>query len=101
MVITEEVDIKPVILASPSPPSNQENGVEGERCVGKSLGSHFTKTPSFRRTDMNEIDILMDELLKDVEVNVAAEPTVTQNLCHAKGASEISNKKHHRQLCRK
>ena len=42
---------------------------------------------------MNEIDILMDELLKDVEVNVAAEPTVTQNLCNAKGASEISNKK--------
>ena len=47
---------------------------------------------------MNEIDILMDELLKDVEVNVAAEPTVTQNLCNAKGASEISNKKLHRQL---
>ena len=50
---------------------------------------------------MNEIDILMDELLKDVEVNVAAEPTVTQNLCNAKGASEISNKKLHRQICRK
>ena len=47
---------------------------------------------------MNEIDILMDELLKDVEVNVAAEPTVTQNLCNAKGASEISNEKLHRQL---
>ena len=78
MVITEEVDIKPVILAPPSPPSNQENGVEGERYVGK-LGSHFTKT-FFRRNDMNEIDILMDELLKDVEVSVAAEPTVTQNL---------------------
>ena len=64
-----------------------------------SLGSHFTK-PFFRRNDMNEIDILMDELLKDVEVNVAAEPTVTQNLCNAKGASEISNEKL-RQLCRK
>ena len=50
---------------------------------------------------MNEIDILMDELLKDVEVNVAAEPTVTQNLCNAKGASEISNEELHRQLCRK
>ena len=26
MVITEEVDIKPVILETPSPPSNPENG---------------------------------------------------------------------------
>ena len=30
---------------------------------------------------MNEIDILMDELLKDVEVNVAAEPTVKHKIC--------------------
>merc|ERR1719239_1163145 len=61
VVITEEVDIKPVILEPPSPPShpehgNVENGEEDDR------------------NDMSEIDILMDELLKDVEVNVAAEP---------------------------
>ena len=29
---------------------------------------------------MSEIDILMDELLKDVEVNVAAEPRVIPKL---------------------
>ena len=29
---------------------------------------------------MSEIDILMDELLKDVEVNVAAEPKVMSKL---------------------
>ena len=75
-------------------------GWKARGMLENSLGSHFTKT-FFRRNDMNEIDILMDELLKDVEVNVAAEPTVTQNLCNAKGASEISNEKLHRQLCRK
>ena len=30
---------------------------------------------------MSEIDILMDELLKDVEVNVAAEPRVIPKIC--------------------
>ena len=33
---------------------------------------------------MSEIDILMDELLKDVEVNVAAEPRVMQKICKTK-----------------
>ena len=69
--------------------------------MSENLWDHTLQKPFFRRNDMNEIDILMDELLKDVEVNVAAEPTVTQNLCNAKGASEISNEKLHRQLSRK
>ena len=47
MVITEEVDIKPVILAPPSPPSNQENGVEGERYVGKLFGITLYKNLFF------------------------------------------------------
>merc|ERR1719239_14733 len=62
VVITEEVDIKPVILEPPSPPSHPENGNVENREEEED------------RNDMSEIDILMDELLKDVEVNVAAEP---------------------------
>ena len=38
----------------------------------------------FGRDDMSEIDILMDELLKDVEVNVAAEPRVIPKLARWK-----------------
>jgi len=56
VVITEEDDIKPVILRPPSPNGQSEN------------------TNGTKRNDQNEIDILMDELLQDVEVNVAAEP---------------------------
>jgi len=61
VVITEEVDIKPVILGPPTPPSHPENG-------------SIENGEEEDRNDMSEIDILMDELLKDVEVNVAAEP---------------------------
>ena len=50
VVIHEEVDIKPVMLA-PSPPLTEAPEASDE-------------------TDAGEIDLLMDELLKDVEVNV-------------------------------
>ena len=38
---------------------------------------------------MSEIDILMDELLKDVEVNVEAEPKVMSKLGRFKKSKKI------------
>ena len=50
---------------------------------------------------MSEIDILMDELLKDVEVNVEAEPKVMSKLGRFKKSNIILRKSSHRNCPKK